>query len=206
MKNITFKHGEISIDIRFSPEENTIWMSQGEMSILFSRDKSNIGRLIKRIDFGDRHLQPLVAQNATTGVDGKTYKMSLYNLEAIRLIGNRINPSLTQEFYDWCMKNLERENNGCLLDKSNIVRFNNGTIELDVTINIEEDTVYLEKEQLVILFDTTRQNIDYHINNIYESCELNEKATCKEILQVQNEGKRKNQKVTGGFLTSMVSL
>lgn len=41
-----------------------------------------------------------------------------------------------------------------------------------------------------LLFDTTPQNITTHLKNIFESEELDEMATCKEILQVQQEGDR----------------
>ena len=40
------------------------------------------------------------------------------------------------------------------------------------------------------LYQTTPQNITSHIRNIYEDGELSEWATCKDFLQVQNEGGR----------------
>ena len=47
------------------------------------------------------------------------------------------------------------------------------------------------------LFQTTSQNITIHLKNIFEEGELEEKATCKDFLQVQKEGNRevkRNQK------------
>jgi hypothetical protein len=41
-----------------------------------------------------------------------------------------------------------------------------------------------------LLFETTPQNITIHLKNIFESGELEEMATCKEILRVQKEGER----------------
>ncbi len=75
-------------------------------------------------------------------------------------------------------------------EESNIIRFNDGDLSIDVRIMPKEETVYLNKEELSILFETTRQNIEYHIANIYETNELEIGATCKEILQVQLEGNR----------------
>ena len=40
------------------------------------------------------------------------------------------------------------------------------------------------------LFETTPQNITMHIKNIYEDEELEQNSTCKDFLQVRNEGKR----------------
>lgn len=46
----------------------------------------------------------------------------------------------------------------------------------------------------MLLFDTTRQNVEYHIENIYKQGELEVGATCKEFLQVQLEGGQKSNK------------
>jgi hypothetical protein len=39
------------------------------------------------------------------------------------------------------------------------------------------------------LFQTCTQNITMHLKNIYDEDELEENSTCKDFLQVQNEGK-----------------
>ena len=41
------------------------------------------------------------------------------------------------------------------------------------------------------LYETTPQNITTHLKAIYKDGELDESATCKEYLQVQQEGSRK---------------
>jgi len=48
----------------------------------------------------------------------------------------------------------------------------------------------LDQYQLEVLFDTDRTSINRHLRNIYSSNELNEKATCAKIAQVQQEGGR----------------
>ena len=77
----------------------------------------------------------------------------------------------------------------------------------DVVVNviIEEESVWLTQKSMGMLFDTTPQNITIHLRNIFESCELEELSTCKEILQVQKEGGRqygefnKTQKIISDF-------
>lgn len=44
------------------------------------------------------------------------------------------------------------------------------------------------------IFNTTKQNISYHIINILKENELEENSTVKEILTVQKEGQRVAQK------------
>ena len=59
-----------------------------------------------------------------------------------------------------------------------------------VDVFVQDETVWLTQKSLAELFDTSTQNITTHLKNIYQDAELQEDATCKEILQVQIEGKR----------------
>ena len=43
---------------------------------------------------------------------------------------------------------------------------------------------------MALLFNTTPQNVTIHTGNIYDEEELDKYATCKDFLQVQNEGDR----------------
>ena len=69
-----------------------------------------------------------------------------------------------------------------------IYKAKDGTHQLQVTL--QEDTVWLTQAQMASLFDTTPQNITMHLKSVYQENELNEKATCKDFLQVQKEGNR----------------
>jgi hypothetical protein len=64
----------------------------------------------------------------------------------------------------------------------------NGMIKLDV--RLENETVWLTQAQLAELFQVKPQNITMHLKNIYSEGELLEPTTCKEFLQVQQEGIR----------------
>ena len=56
---------------------------------------------------------------------------------------------------------------------------------------MENETVWLTQAQMAELFEKTPQNITMHIGNAYKEGELERESTCKEYLQVQQEGKRK---------------
>ena len=62
------------------------------------------------------------------------------------------------------------------------------TLRLDV--QMANETVWLNQQQMVALFESTKQNVSLHINNIYKEGELQKEATVKEYLTVQNEGGR----------------
>lgn len=69
-----------------------------------------------------------------------------------------------------------------------IYQTEDGQTQIDV--RLENDTVWLTQAQMAELFEKTPQNITMHIGNAYIEGELEKESTCKEYLQVQQEGKR----------------
>jgi hypothetical protein len=57
-------------------------------------------------------------------------------------------------------------------------------------VRLDGDTVWLTQAQMAELFQTTPQNITLHLKAIFAEGELDEVATCKDYLQVRQEGKR----------------
>lgn len=78
----------------------------------------------------------------------------------------------------------ELENTGRIL----IYQNEKGDTKIDVYF--EDDTIWMTQKNIAELYQTTPQNITLHIKNIYTDGELEESATCKNYLQVQNEGYR----------------
>ena len=57
-------------------------------------------------------------------------------------------------------------------------------------VRLENETVWLTQANMASLFQTTTQNITLHLRNIFQEGELDEASTCKDFLQVQEEGGR----------------
>ena len=70
-----------------------------------------------------------------------------------------------------------------------IYQAKSGAIELrgDFT----RETIWATQAQISEVFNVERSVITKHIKNIYKDKELDEKATCAKIAQVQTEGERK---------------
>ena len=62
--------------------------------------------------------------------------------------------------------------------------------EVKLEVRLEEETVWLTQAQMVELFNSSKQNISLHINNIFKEGELEQEATVKDYLTVQKEGNR----------------
>ena len=89
-------------------DKDTVWLSMIQMVELFQRDKSVISRHVRNI-FSDRELdkEAVVAKNATTASDGKTYLVEYYNLDVIISVGYRIKSQRGTQFRIWANKILK---------------------------------------------------------------------------------------------------
>jgi hypothetical protein len=63
-----------------------------------------------------------------------------------------------------------------------------------IQLRAMDGTVWLSQAEMAMLFDTTPQNITQHIKAVVEEGEQTLEATCKDFLQVQNEGDRQVQR------------
>lgn len=71
-----------------------------------------------------------------------------------------------------------------------IILYPGGSGEPTIEVRLDGDTVWLTQAQMAELFQTTPQNITLHLKAIFVEGELSESSTCKEYLQVRQEGKR----------------
>lgn len=67
-----------------------------------------------------------------------------------------------------------------------------GDTKIDAFFN--DSTIWMSQRSIAELYQTSAQNITLHIKNIYEDGEVEENSTCKNYLQVQQEGKRQVQR------------
>jgi len=61
---------------------------------------------------------------------------------------------------------------------------------IQLEVRVEDESVWLTQAQMSELFESSKQNISLHINNIFKERELNQSSTVKEYLTVQMEGNR----------------
>lgn len=71
---------------------------------------------------------------------------------------------------------------------SNLIKYNDG--EIEVSVSIKEDTIWLSQKQISELFDKDVRTVSDHIKVIYKEDELNETSTIRKFRIVQKEGNR----------------
>ena len=65
-----------------------------------------------------------------------------------------------------------------------------GNIKVDV--NLQNEDMWMSQEVMAKLYDTTKQNISYHLNNIFKEEELNKNSVVKDFLTTAKDGKKYN--------------
>jgi hypothetical protein len=74
--------------------------------------------------------------------------------------------------------------------KSEFLLYKTEDGKMRIDVRLQDETVWMTQAAMAELYQTTPQNITLHLKAIYMEGELEEPATCKEYLQVQQEGAR----------------
>lgn len=76
------------------------------------------------------------------------------------------------------------------MENNQIIIYQTPDGETSIDVTLDQGTVWLSQNQMAELFQSSKQNVSLHINNIFKEGELERKSTVKDSLTVQNEGKR----------------
>lgn len=76
------------------------------------------------------------------------------------------------------------------IKQSEIIFYTSPTGDIKIEVFFQDETVWLTQQLLADLFDTTKQNISLHLNNIFKEGELLEKSVVTEFLTTATDGKQ----------------
>ena len=98
--------GDTDIDVKLDQE--TVWLTQKQLSQLFQTERSVITKHINNI-LKTKELQrnSVCAKFAHTATDGKIYTSNFYNLDMIISVGYRVNSKRGTQFRIWANKVLK---------------------------------------------------------------------------------------------------
>ena len=102
----------INVEVRF--EDETAWLTQDQMSVLFSKSKSTINEHIKNVfKEGELDEKEVVRKFRITtphgAIEGKTqsHEVNFYNLDVIISVGYRVKSLRGTQFRQWATKRLK---------------------------------------------------------------------------------------------------
>ena len=151
---IKFEDGDFSLDVNVSPEEDTVWLTQEQMAILFNRDTSVISRHISNI-LKEKECDESNLQKMQISFSDKP--ITIYDLSIILSVGYRVKSSRGNQFRKWANSILKQYLiNGYAINAERIMAYQSNILQLEANvINIEnrlknlEMTIYSDNTQII---------------------------------------------------------
>jgi hypothetical protein len=107
MKNeiVLYQSGELAEHIEVSIEDETVWLTQAQMAVLFGQTKQNVSLHINNcFKEGELEKTATVKESLTVQLEGKRRvkrSIAFYNLDVIISVGYRVKPKQGTQFRIW---------------------------------------------------------------------------------------------------------
>lgn len=170
MKNeiVIFRTDDETINVEVRFEDETAWLTQDQMSVLFSKSKSTINEHIKNVfKEGELDEKEVVRKFRITtphgAIEGKTqsHEVNFYNLDVIISVGYRVKSLRGTQFRQWATKRLnEYIRKGFTLDDERLKNLGGGNYWQELLARIR-DIRASEKVFYRQVLDIYATSIDY---------------------------------------------
>ncbi len=147
-------------------ENETLWLSQKQLTELFGKAKGTISEHIKHI-FEDGELQEdsVVRFYRTTAADGKNYEVAHYNLDMVLALGYRVRSQAGVRFRQWASTQLkEFIVKGFLLDDERLKNPGQGRDYFDELTRRLQDIRTSERRFYQKITDIYATSVDYDVS------------------------------------------
>ena len=153
--------GTTRVDVRL--QEQSLWLSQKQLTELFGKAKGTISEHIKHI-FEDSELEPgaVVRLFRTTATDGKQYSVEHYNLDMVLALGFRVRSPVAVRFRQWAADKLkEYITKGFVLDDQRLKNPGRGLDYFDELARRLQDIRTSERRFYQKITDIYATSLDY---------------------------------------------
>lgn len=141
---------------------DTVWLSIDQMSELFQRDRSVIGKHIRNIfKEGELEKNSVWAKFAYTASDGKDYQVDYYNLDVIISVGYRVKSLRGTQFRIWASNVLKEYIKKGFAMNDDLLKNNGGGIYFDELLERIGDIRSSEKVFWRKVLDIYATSVDY---------------------------------------------
>ena len=190
----TYQIPDCNISIEVLLEDNSVWLTQAQICQLFGKSKSTVSEHVKNI-FEEKELNfaSAVRNFRTAAADGKSYDMRYYNLDLILSLGYRIKSSQTAPFRVWATDKIAEERvfqMPVLQENSDIIFYSDPDGKLHIELTYDGDTFWTTQRKMGELFSIDTRTISYHLQQIFDSKELNKYSVIRKIWITAADGKQ----------------
>ena len=184
-----FSDGDVRLEVSVSPSEDTVWLSQNQISMLYNISKSNTSEHINNIINDGELDNSVVRLFRTTASDGKEYNIRKYNLDMILAIGYRVNSKVGMLFRKWTTSIIKQYlMKGFVIDEKRVTQYNDNYKELMtsvISINNRMDIFDKRLEKVEIKNKDNKESIFFN-GEFYDAhskiIEIIKKANSKIVL------------------------
>ena len=155
---VRFVDDSFYLDVNVSPNEDTVWLTQDQIAVLFDKAKSTINEHIKNILKNELNEKLVMRKFGKTELSNvNTKPIYYYNLDMILAIGYRVNSKRGIQFRIWANSILKKYLlNGYVVNADRIISYQSNILQLEASvINIEnrlknlEMTIYSDNTQII---------------------------------------------------------
>ena len=155
---IKFIDGNFSLDVNVSPNEDTVWLTQSDIALLFVKDRKTINRhiqnILKELELDEKSV---CSKKEHTAKDGKVYTVRIYNLDMIIAIGYRVKSYRAISFRRWATSILKQyllkghviNEERCLSCTSNIIDLQTKYNDINNKIKEIEESLFETNDKII---------------------------------------------------------
>jgi len=188
--------GDTQIDVKL--KEETVWLTQKQMSTLFQKNVRTINEHIKNVfTEGELSQNSVIRKFRITAADGKSYNTNFYNLDVIISVGYRVKSKRGTQFRIWANKVLKDYlTKGYVLNERRLKEQTERIKELEKTIDIFSkvtESYQLKQDEFAGIIQIVK-DYTYALDTLdnYDKKALNISSTNKEeIFQINYESSKK---------------
>lgn len=187
---VIYKAKDGHIELKVNLSEETVWLTQKQLSDLFDKNVRTISEHINNVfKEGELDEDSVIRNFRITAADGKTYDTKHYNLDIIISVGYRVHSKRGTEFRQWATSVLkEHLIKGYTLNKKRLAE--RGVKELQQSIELLQKTltrndlvndIGIETIQLIMSYTKT-----WHLLLAYDEDELTLPAQGRQAIAALN--------------------
>jgi hypothetical protein len=189
-KTYTIPGANISIDVRL--EDETVWLNIDQMSRLFGKSRATINEHILNI-FQEGELDKEKVTRKIGISDFSTKPTNHYNLDVIISLGYRVKSLQVTPFRSWATEQLaENKLNQSIViqENSDLVFYSDPDGKLHVELTYDGDTFWTTQKRMGEIFNVDVRTISYHLQQVFDSGELNKYSVIRKIWITAEDGKK----------------
>ena len=168
---VKFIDGEFELEVNVSPKEETIWLTQQQIAMLFGKSRSTINEHINNIINSELSASEVVRKFGKSELSSvKTKPIFYYNLDLILAVGYRVNSKKGIEFRKWANQVLKE-----YLLKGYVINENRVTVSNENYIELKNEVTSINNRLLKI--EDKVLDKEYKVNKIFFNGEFYDSYT-----------------------------